>query len=457
MTTDTETVMTIPQIMAWKRVKERTVHGWIAKGKWVDTGESISGRRKRFKLYRLAVADPVGKETPRWRLFERRCAIAGKEPNDVLALLLSRCNSIGPSRPTPHGDPDFLEAAIHLILNGDEAFINSLFDGGGPPSIETAVAGVIRCAPCVETNGEFPRFADCESFNQSWRLAKTFVGRSLQNGAWRYNRNPYIDAVTDPSSPRVVMRGRWHNGIHDHELRERLYELNKVTSINPDEFLPREEEYHKPFARLLTRLSELLSDSATRAAALDALNKLKWIYFDDGLLVQEGAETFREKAVIEPRSGQWDAINWIRGEMPDDGARLCVETFAVGWASRYQIRISERATWESVNRIFQTSGYSPIADFDPREDIKGEAKWAGSGSEYGFDQIVYYGEHATRSAAMDRGLHHGETPYRRPFKKCITNHVDGHRSDGGVGDDGEALWEWAARLQEPEDEEPNNE
>jgi hypothetical protein len=101
--------MTVPEIMEAYKVTEPTVYSWIRAGKWVATGATKPNKKGRqSRYYRLAVADPVGEDTPKWLLFEKRCAIAGREPNDVLALLLSRCNSISASAPGAYGDPDFL-------------------------------------------------------------------------------------------------------------------------------------------------------------------------------------------------------------------------------------------------------------------------------------------------------------------------------------------------------------
>jgi hypothetical protein len=269
-----------------------------------------------------------------------------------------------------------------LVLKAGKTFLDSLFNGGGPEGIAD-VAELIRRAPVVATNGEFPQFAKYESFSESWTAAKTYVGRSLQGGEWRFNRNPMID-TTDPSKPRLVMRSRWHLKLRA-EVLGGLYVLDKIVSTDPDEVLPEKEHYHEPFRRCLLRLNALIfhPDNEVSDIMAHALKHLRWIYFDDMLLGGEERETARETAVFT--KAQREALNWIKAQMPDTGMKACVMKFAVGWASRYQCRISERATWKSVNTIFQTSRYSPIPDFDPTEAIKGEAEFDGCKSQDEFD------------------------------------------------------------------------
>ena len=380
-------------------------------------GPPIPNKRgKPSRHYRLvAVPDSaVSAKTPKWRLFEQRCIEAKKDPREVLWVLLSKCRSKKPGDSDSYGDPDLFAAGLFFTMHSAPRFLHSLFNGGGPPCLETEVANLIgrNDGLCLETpdttNGHLP------SFEKVWEVAKFYVGSALQNRNWRYNCNPMVAAI-DPASPikgKVVMRSRWHKGLSN-EATGQLYFIDKIISTYPGEFFP------SPIARkrsneLISKLSVLLHDRGEdmTAATVRVLTLLKWLWFED-----DGTEN----GTWEWNATQRDAASWITAQTHSPA--VVVESFAEAWARRFQERLSRRPTWALVNKIFQVTGDLPMPEkerletlrklfgWNPKDDAKRPQR-VGDGCEYDID---YWHQESLRTqqrtdAPKTYSQHHDVTP-----------------------------------------------
>ena len=357
--------MTIPELVASTGKSRQTIHAQIRAGEWVPDGPPIPNKRgKRSQRYRRANPECLSEKTPKWRLFEQRCEMAGRDPREVLWLLLSKCLSIRRDGSGPYGDPDLLSAGISLVIHGEPGFLDGLFIGGGPPCLGMEASELIRrndgsdlTVLRAENDNRLP-------FSETWETAKFYVGAAIQNEGWCYNCNPMLetDLRTMPAKGRVVMRARWHRNLPK-ELRDELYGLDLTVSTHQREVSVQRIARQRS-SEFLFNLYLLLHERGAdvRDMALRQLSAIKWLWFED----DEGNKTVWDK-------GRTDAARWLAEQTNAPLGR--VESFSESWARRYQGLPPCNPNWTLVNRIFQVTGDVPLPNAEAVEKYKKIFGW----------------------------------------------------------------------------------
>ena len=431
--------MTIAELRDHTGKSRQTIHAQIKAGLWEPDGPPIPNKRgKPSQRYRPAKPRYVSERTPKSTIFEQRCRLAGRDPQEVLWLLLRNCRTKSKIESEPYNDPDLFSTGVFFTLYGEPHFIRCLFKGDGPPGLETEIARIIHRNDSPDLTIREIAKGHRPSFEKIWETAKFYVGSAIQARSWRYNCNPFIvtDFRNNQVRSKVVMHPRWHENF-PRDFRERLWDNGLIVSTHQRKVSPRRIMVRESFSKLLFKLHQLVQERGEymKKTTLRQLYVIKLLWFND----EEGNEPEWHKMQGKAAA----TLAELTGEPLET-----VKVFSESWARRYQCKPPASPTWKLINRIFGVVGDLPMPDAKTREGYKKIFGWdpadyaedpperKGDGSEASID---YWCQEWLRTqqrtdAAKKYTQHHHDKPPKR------------WKGDDWPGDRYQSVFEAAQRL-----------